>query len=62
MRHGGLVVSREALLEHVWDTNYNGLSNVVDVHIANLRRKLTADDVIETIRGVGYRIGAEVDQ
>lgn len=59
LRHPGEVVTRTALLEHVWDANYDGLSNVVDVHIANLRRKLELPDQpqpIETIRGVGYRI------
>ncbi|HEU5302338.1 MAG TPA: response regulator transcription factor [Acidimicrobiia bacterium] len=50
----GDAVSRSDLLEHVWDSHYDGLSNVVDVHIASLRRKLP--DLIETIRGVGYRI------
>ncbi|HEC10265.1 MAG TPA: response regulator transcription factor [Acidimicrobiales bacterium] len=58
MAHTGDVVSRSILLEHVWDANYDGLSNVVDVHVANLRRKLElpgSDGVIETVRGVGYR-------
>ena len=62
MRHADEVVTREALLEHVWDANYDGLSNVVDVHIANLRRKLAVDgaaDPVETVRGVGYRMSAE---
>lgn len=60
MRRPGAVCRREDLLEHVWDANYDGLSNVVDVHIANLRRKLElpgTDNPIETVRGVGYRIG-----
>ena len=51
--------SRTELLEHVWDANYDGLSNVVDVHIAKLRRKLELPglpDPIETLRGVGYRL------
>ncbi|MDW3176062.1 MAG: response regulator transcription factor [Acidimicrobiia bacterium] len=50
---------RTDLLERVWDANYDGLSNVVDVHIANLRRKLELPglpDPIETVRGVGYRL------
>jgi len=50
---------RTDLLESVWDANYDGLSNVVDVHIANLRRKLAfpgMPDPIETVRGVGYRL------
>jgi len=61
MQHSGEVVKRTALLEHVWDANYDGLSNVVDVHVANLRRKLElpgSDGVIETVRGVGYRLNA----
>lgn len=59
MRAPGMVHSRSELLEHVWDANYDGLSNVVDVHIANLRRKLELPDSpapIETIRGAGYQL------
>ena len=59
MRHRDEVVSRTYLLEHVWDANYDGLSNVVDVHVANLRRKLDLPQsatTIETVRGVGYRL------
>jgi DNA-binding response OmpR family regulator len=62
LRHPGEVVTRERLLEHVWDSNYDGLSNVVDVHIANLRRKLASPDgpdPLSTVRGAGYRIGDE---
>jgi DNA-binding response OmpR family regulator len=62
MAHTGEVVSREELLEHVWDMNYEGGSNVVDAHVANLRRKLDLPDSpasIETVRGVGFRIGGE---
>ena len=59
MDRAGDVVPRTDLLEAVWDANYDGLSNVVDVHVANLRRKLDLPDLepaIETVRGVGYRI------
>jgi len=59
LRYRGHVCRREQLLEHVWDANYDGLSNVVDVHIRNLRRKLDLPgsvDPVETVRGVGYRI------
>ena len=55
---------RTDLLERVWDANYDGLSNVVDVHIANLRRKLELPglaDPIETVRGVGYRLAPQED-
>ena len=50
----GEAVRRADLLDHVWDAHYDGVSNVVDVHVASLRRKLPG--VIETVRGVGYRI------
>ena len=55
----GEVVTRTDLLEAVWDAHYDGLSNVVDVHVANLRRKLELPGKpapIETVRGVGYRV------
>ena len=61
MDRPGLVVTRTDLLDAVWDTNYDGLSNTVDVHVANLRRKLDlpgAPVPIETVRGVGYRVTA----
>ena len=59
LSRAGTVVSRSELLEHVWDAHYDGLSNVVDVHVAGLRRKLERPGVpapIDTIRGVGYRV------
>lgn len=60
MRHPNQVVNREDLLNHLWDFNYVGLSNVVDVHIKNLRRKLSTHGagVLETVRGIGYRLRA----
>lgn len=60
MDRQGEVIGRGDLLEAVWDMHYDGLSNVVDVHVANLRRKLELPGrpaPIETVRGVGYRIG-----
>lgn len=58
MRHPNQVVNREDLLNHLWDFNYVGFSNVVDVHVKNLRRKLGSDNqhLLETVRGVGYRL------
>jgi DNA-binding response OmpR family regulator len=59
MDRSGQVVTRTELLEAVWDAHYDGLSNVVDVHVANVRRKLELPGnpaPIETVRGVGYRI------
>lgn len=61
MRHPNQVVNREDLLSHLWDFNYDAFSNVVDVHVKNLRRKLdrgNGPSVLETIRGIGYRIRA----
>ncbi|MEM9035908.1 MAG: response regulator transcription factor [Actinomycetota bacterium] len=58
----GDVVSRTELLDQVWDANYDGMSNVVDVHVAALRRKLESaghPDPIATVRGVGYRFDGE---
>ena len=59
MRHPNQVVNREDLLNHLWDFNYVGFSNVVDVHVKNLRRKLgdgSRGSVLETVRGIGYRL------
>src|SRR3990167_716618 len=61
MRHPNQVVNREDLLNHLWDFNYVGFSNVVDVHVKNLRRKLggaSDEGLLETVRGVGYRLHA----
>jgi DNA-binding response OmpR family regulator len=55
----GQVVEKNDLLEQVWDAHYDGLSNVVEVHVANLRRKLDLPGKpapIETVRGAGYRV------
>ena len=60
LRHAGEVVSRTRILEHVWDVNYDGFSNVVDVYIGYLRKKLEVPfdrPFIRTVRGVGYGVG-----
>ena len=58
-RERGLVLSRQRLLDRVWGMDYVGDEHVVDVHLANLRRKLGDDAAhpryIETVRGVGFR-------
>jgi two-component system OmpR family response regulator len=62
MRHPGQVVSRTRILEHVWDTNYDGLSNVVDVYVGYLRKKLERPfgrPLIRTVRSVGYMLESE---
>lgn len=59
MRHPMVVVNREELLAHLWDFNYSSFSNVVDVHVKNLRKKLglgSGTVLLETVRGVGYRL------
>jgi two-component system OmpR family response regulator len=61
MRHPGQVLSRDRILEHVWDFAYVAGSNVVDQYVAYLRRKLDrpfARADIETVRGSGYRLRA----
>ena len=55
LRHPDQVLSREQLLDHVWGYDFDPGSNVVDVYVRYLRRKLGAD-VIETVRGMGYRL------
>jgi DNA-binding response OmpR family regulator len=55
IRHAGQVLSREQLLSHVWGYDYDPGSNVVDVYVGYLRKKLGADS-IETVRGMGYRL------
>jgi DNA-binding response OmpR family regulator len=57
MRHPGQVLSREQLLSHVWGYDFDPGSNVVDVYVRYLRQKL-GGDVIETVRGMGYRLSA----
>jgi len=57
MRRKGLVVTRAMILSHVWQTDYDAGSNIVDVYVNYLRRKLENDDspkLIHTVRGVGY--------
>jgi DNA-binding response OmpR family regulator len=53
---GGVVVSAEELLEHVWDAEVDPFSNIVSVTMARLRRKLGDPPLIETVIGKGYRV------
>ena len=60
MRHPNQILTRNAIAEHVWNYDFDNLSNLIDVHIFALRRKL--DDaheikLLHTVRGVGYRLG-----
>lgn len=55
LRHAGQVLSREQLLSHVWGYSFDPSTNLVNVYVNSLRKKL-GRDVIETVRGVGYRL------
>ena len=62
MRNAGIVLSRDRILDNVWNMDYEGVSNMVDVYIRNLRKKV--DDpfpvkLIHTVRGVGYVLREE---
>lgn len=58
MENQGIVLSRDRLLGHVWGYDFDGETRTVDVHIRTLRQKLgSCGEYIETVRGVGYRIG-----
>ena len=59
MRHNGEVVTRTMIIEHVWDYNFDGMSNVVDVFVVALRKKVDSgfkNKLIKTVHGVGYKI------
>lgn len=59
LRHRGKAMSRQQILDHVWDFDFDGESTVVETFISTLRRKLDTGGatLIETVRGVGYRLG-----
>ena len=56
LRNPGRVFTREGLLSRVWGYDFIGDESTVNIHIMNLRRKL-GSNLIETVRGVGYRLG-----
>ena len=65
MLHAGEVVGRAAIADHVWDASYDPLSNVIDVYVQRLRRKIdppNAPTLIVTRRGEGYFIAKSADQ
>jgi DNA-binding response OmpR family regulator len=62
LRRSGQVVSKTQILRHVWDANYDGDTNVVEVYIGYLRRKIDTPfgrSSVETVRGAGYRLAAD---
>ena len=61
MRHAGELILRTTLLERCWDASYDGLSNLIDVHLSRLRRKLEGPGrppLLHTVRGAGVIFGA----
>jgi DNA-binding response OmpR family regulator len=56
VRQRGSVLTRERILRDVWGSSWKGLGRTLEVHVASLRRKLGEPDVVETVRGVGYRV------
>ncbi len=63
MRHPNQIITKTELLEHVWDYNYNGLSNIVETYVKYLRKKLQTipedRELIHTMRGSGYILKEE---
>jgi len=59
MKNHGIVISRDVIMERVWDSSFEGESRTIDVHVRTLRQKLgTAGSLIKTIRNVGYMADA----
>ena len=56
LEHQGIVLSRERLLDIVWGMSYPGGTRTVDMHVAQLRRKLGDAEAIHTVRGAGYKL------
>jgi two-component system, OmpR family, copper resistance phosphate regulon response regulator CusR len=62
MRNRGRPLSRTMIVEHVWDMDYDGLTNIVDVYIRHLRSKIDEkwpDKMIQTVRGIGYMLDSQ---
>ena len=58
VRHAGDVVTKRALLDHVWDFEFDGDPNIVEVYVARIRRKIddsSGPPIIAPVRGAGYR-------
>src|SRR3989344_827292 len=57
MRHPNQVIVRDDIIDHAWNFDFSSLSNTVDVHVKNLRKKIGTDGnkIIKTVRGVGYQ-------
>ena len=60
MRGAGQVVTRQQISEHAWDDSFDPFSNVIDVYVGRLRRKIDAAGepaLLATVRGAGWRLG-----
>jgi DNA-binding response OmpR family regulator len=57
-RQPGVVYRREQIISEVWGTSWSGTGRTLEVHMASLRHKLMSPGIIETVRGVGYRLAA----
>ncbi len=55
-RDPGATITRQEILDNVWGPNWFGSTKMMDVHVASLRRKLASTDVIEAVRGIGFRL------
>jgi len=65
MVNAGRVLSRNMIIEHVWDQSFDGITNIVDVYVRHLRTKVDSGHevkLIRTVRGVGYTIRAEGEE
>ncbi len=54
-RYPGVVVPRERIIREVWQTDWHAFSRSLEVHVGSIRRKTGRADLIETVRGIGYR-------
>jgi DNA-binding response OmpR family regulator len=55
-RDPGATITRQEILDSVWGSNWFGSTKMMDVHVASLRRKLGIPDVVEAVRGIGFRL------
>ena len=65
MHNKGIVLSREKIQHHIWNYDYEGSSNIIDVYIRTLRNKIDAEfepKLIRTVRGLGYVIKEDEQQ
>ena len=56
MKNHGIVISRDVIMERVWDSSFEGESRTVDIHVQRLRKKLHLQDKLVTIPKLGYRM------